>query len=120
MNNSSYYSVIENDIIYDNNISNLEFRLYVVISGLSNNKNGYCYLTYSQLTKKMNISKSQFYRCINVLVKNNYIIKIKNENTQRVYLQPVMNRVIALRKYKNDATQEINQLFNYDWLNERI
>lgn len=120
MNNSSYYSVIENDIIYDNNISNLEFRLYVVISGLSNNKNGYCYLTYSQLAKKINISESQFYRCIKNLVKNNYIIKIKNKNTQRVYLQPVMNRVIALRKYKNDATQEINKLFNYDWLNERI
>lgn len=116
MENDSYYSVIENDIIYDSNISNLELRVYVVISGLSNNKNGYCYLTYSQLSKKLNISQRQFYRCIDNLVRNDYITKIKKENSNRVYLQPVMNRVIAMRKYKNE---KFNKLFEYDWLHER-
>ena len=116
MENTSYYSVIENDIIYDSNISNLELRLYIIISGLSNNKNGYCYLTHNQLAKKLNISKAQFYRCIDKLVRYDYITRIKKNNNQRVYLQPVMNKVISLRKYKNE---KYKQLFDYDWLNDR-
>lgn len=118
MKNESYFTIVENDIINDiEHISNLEFRLYVIISSLSNNKNGYCYLSYSNLRKKISISERQFYRCINNLVKYNYLIKIKSTNSQRVFLQPVVNRVVSERKDYN-KNSEFN-LFDYDWLSDR-
>ena len=113
MNEQSYYSIVENDILEDIRVSDKELRIYINISNYSNNKNGYCYLTYSRLCEICRIKKRYFIICINNLCKYGYITKIKKTN--RTYLMPTLNKTIALRKYKN---LKIN-LVDYDWLNEK-
>lgn len=112
MNDKSFYVVLESDLILDNRINSTTKIVYAVISNYSNNKNGYCYLTYRQLAEITQLKKRQFFYCIDDLVKYNYLTKIKKGN--RTYLMPTMNKVIATRKYKN----ENNNLFDYDWLKD--
>lgn len=109
----SFYVILESNLLLDNRISDKEIRVYALISNYANNKNGYCYLSYSQLYNILNISKRHFIRCLNNLVELNYITKIKKNN--RVYLAPIINKTIMLRNYN----QKMNDLFDYDWLNER-
>ena len=113
MKERSDYSIIENDILDDNRISDKELRIYINITNYSNNKNGYCYLTYSRLCEICKVKKRHFIKCVNNLVSFGYIAKIKKTN--RTYLMPTLNKTVALRKLKNSNIQ----LFDYDWLNER-
>jgi len=110
MNKKSYYSILEMDLIFDNRITNTSKVVYAVISNYANNENGYCYLSYSQLSKICNLKIRNFIYCLNSLVKYEYIKKIYKNN--RVYLQPTINKVIPMRSHKN----KIDNLFDYDWL----
>ena len=111
--NRSFYVILESNLLLDSRISDKEIRVYALISNYANNKNGYSYLSYSQLYKILNISKRQFIRCLNNLVALNYVAKIRKTN--RVYLAPVLNKTIILRNYN----QKISNLFDYDWLNDK-
>lgn len=111
--NRSFYVILESNLLLDKRISDKEIRIYALISNYANNKNGYCYLSYSQLYKILNISKRQFIRCLNNLVKLNYIAKIKKTN--RIYLAPIINKTIIMRNYN----QKISELFDYNWLEEK-
>lgn len=112
-NESSFYVIIESDLLKDKRISNTTKIVYAFISNYSNNKHGYCYLSYRQLMEVVGLSKPQFIRCINKLMEFNYITKIKKTN--RTYLQPVINKAISMRKHSSNKNIEI---FDYDWLNE--
>lgn len=112
---SSFYVVLESDLLKDRRISNTTKIVYAFISNYSNNRHGYCYLSYGQLREIIGLSKPQFIRCVNALMEYNYITKVKKNN--RTYLQPVINKVIARREY--GSKYNVKELFDYDWLVER-
>ena len=112
MEKEAYYSIVEIDVLYDSDLSDKAFRLYSMISNLSNNKAGYCYLKHTQLAEKLGIKNRQLYNLINELLEKNYISKIKSNN--RCYLAPTINKAIMLRKEKST----FEELFDYDWIND--
>lgn len=103
---------MESDII-TSDISDKAKIAYSIISSYSNNKAGYCYLTYKQMADILKITIRQFYRCLKELKDKNYINIVYKNN--RAYLMPTINSFVDLRS-KNP--KQFNEVFNFDWLNE--
>lgn len=118
MENISFYTILEADVILDKNLSSTEKILYSLICLFSNNKKGYCFKTNNELMEIMKLKHRQFYYCITSLKKYNYIIIKKNNN--RTYIMPVINKIYVEAERKRQERKEKNKdIYNYDWLNER-
>ena len=107
----SFYVVLESDLIFNQRLSDKSKILYSIICLYANNEQGYCYLTYKQLIKLLNVKKRQFYYLLNSLKKEKYITIVKKNN--RAYIMPTINKFVEVRKNK-----PIKEIFDYDWLNE--
>ena len=114
----SFYTVLDSDILFDEQISAREVRIYAILCGYSNNKHGYCYLPYSKLSEITHLSKRQLIRCINNLEQRKYLKKIRKYN--RVYLMPLIHTDVLKRRLLHSSTEDVERIyFDYDWLNER-
>lgn len=118
MENKTFYTILDSDILFDQDLSSTEVRLYGIISCFANNKDGYCYLPYSKLIELTRLGKRQLIRCINGLEEKKYIKKIRK--AQRVFLMPTINKTILKRRIVNSSHEDVKRLYiDYDWLNER-
>lgn len=115
MENISFYTILESNVILDKNLSSTEKILYSLICLFSNNKKGYCFKSNNELMEIMNLKHRQFYYCITSLKKYNYII-IKKVNT-RTYIMPVINKIYIEAEQKRQERRK--NMFDYDWLNDR-
>lgn len=113
-NQKSFYVTLESDLIFNNNFNSTVKILYAVVCFYSNNENGFCYLTYKQLSEIMKITERQIYRAVSELKKYNFITVVKKYN--RSYLMPTINKFVELR---NNEPDKFNEIFNYDWLNHQ-
>ena len=115
---TTFYTILDSDILFDEGLTSTEVRLYGIVSCFSNNKDGYCYLSYSKLSELTHLSKRQLIRCINHLEKKKYIKKIRK--IQRVYLMPLINKAVLKRRLINSSTDDVKRIYvDYDWLNEK-
>lgn len=107
------YIVIELDILDNEALTNTDKIVYGYIVALSQQK-GYTYIKIEKLAQITHLSVRQLNRCISKLIYFNYINQNIIKKTR--YLQPAINRFIATREKDNE--NKINDLFDYDWLNE--
>lgn len=119
MENVSFYTILESDVILNKNISSTEKILYSIICLYSNNDKGYCYKSYKQLMEIINLKERQFYYCLENLKKIELITIEKSNN--RTYLMPKINKIyLEAQQKRNKLLKEYEQsdIFGYDWLNE--
>lgn len=119
LNDINFFVSIESIILTNKNLTNTDKILYGIISAFSLNKNGYCYLKNKQISDFMGIKERNLHYCINKLIQEGYIIKIK-KNT-RVYYKTTTNAFIQMRERKKKNINN-NLIFDnevdYDWLEE--
>ena len=111
MEEKSFYTILESELIFDKRLSPTCKILYAIICSYSNNSNGYCYLRYSQLANMIGLSIRQFRRCISDLRILNYITIFNRNN--RNFIMPTINKAVEDRKNNNNWIE-------YDWLEENL
>lgn len=113
VNFNTTYVVIEATILENEYLSSSDKIVYATISALSNNKDGYCYLTYKSLSNKLKIQERQLYYSIKRLKEQNYLITCKKG--QRTFLMPSTSALIRARQLE---PKKYKELFSYDWLDD--
>lgn len=110
------FVIIESSLFTDNRISSNEKLLYSYICLLTNNKKLACFATNKYLAKIFNVSERQIQNYLFNLKKYNYII-VRYEKNKR-YINTLINTVLDTREHFNKEMSNIEELFNFDWLNE--
>lgn len=102
----NFYAILPAKIRYAKNISSTAKIIYAEITALTK-LNGYCYATNKYLAKLYGLELRHVQRIINQLKENNYIfIKYLNNNRRQIRVSDIINQT------------PIQDLFDYDWLNE--
>ena len=89
----NYYTVIPNYIIFDDTLIPKAILLYGAITSLCNDK-GFCWASNKYFAKKFKTHKTTINKWLNQLKNEGHIsIKIKNNNTRKIYLTIVKGGV---------------------------
>jgi len=109
------FTVIESQILIDNNITSAEKLLYSYICLLTNNKKLSCFATTKYLSNIFNTSERQIRRYLSNLKKHNYItVRILNGNKREI--NTTLNTFLENRHSENLKNDNFEDVYEYDWL----
>lgn len=115
------FTKIKNKLIVSNLNSN-EFRILCYL--IARSKNGECFPSVGTIARDINISKRTIVRSLDNLIEENYIQKENRflgtgKRTSNLY---TINEEYLSKKTKQEifetTQKEIEEPFDYDWLNE--
>ena len=115
---SSFYCIIQSDVLFDKDLSSTEKLLYAYITSLTNER-GYCFAKNKHFMDKFEATERTIRNCLASLKERNYIFVqlILDKNTKevlerRIYVREmILNKIIKNNSHFDDFIKENEEIY---------